>query len=113
VKGALPAVDLWIDVEDNSRLATEALEHGLCLAFNYHGHSRLVEVHTVGITAAGRRAMCSFQVDGGTNSGEIPGWRLFCFDECTGVRLSAAESRGPRPGYKRGAQPFRSIIAEL
>lgn len=103
----------WVDRSRKVELALEALKHGLCLEFDYHGHSRMVEVHTVGVTTAGRPAMCSYQVDGGTSSSPIPDWRLFCFDECINVRLSAAGSNAPRAGYRRGAKQFQTIIAEV
>ena len=57
--------------------------------------------------------MSVFQVDGQTNHPPIPGWRLFCFDECFDVALSNLPSTAPRPDYKKGAKQFIRIDAEV
>jgi len=74
---------------------------------------RVVEVHTIGITTAGRPAMSVWQVDGQNNTPPIPDWRFFCFDKCWDVAVSNLPSLAPRPQYKKGAKQFRRIIAEL
>ena len=97
----------------NKELALDALSKGLCLVLQYDGCHRVVEVHTVGITTAGRPAMSVYQIDGETNSTPIPDWRLMCFDECFGVALLDLPSAPPRPDYKKGAKQFKRIDAEF
>lgn len=97
----------------NKATAIEAITNNVCLSMVYHGHPRIVEVHTVGIAATFKPAMSAFQVDGGSNTPPIPDWREFYFDECFNVSLTDAPSKAPRPGYKRGAKQFRSIEKEI
>lgn len=98
---------------ENRQLAMAALAEGACLSFTYHRLPRVAEVHTVGITTAGRPAMSVFQVDGESDTPPIPDWRLFCFDECFNVALTDIPSLAPRPEYKKGAKQFRIIDAEI
>jgi len=97
----------------NCAVAIKALNADRCLSFTYEGLARIVEVHTVGVTTAGRPAMCAYQVDGSSNSGPVPDWRMFCFDECFDVTITERSSSAPRSEHKRGAKQFRSIDREV
>ena len=99
--------------EFNLELARDALRQGLCLEFVYGGCRRLVEVHAIGVTMAGRLAISAFQVEGNTRSTPIPGWRLFCLEECANVSISGTRSKAPRPGYRRGDSQFSHIGAQI
>lgn len=94
-------------------LAIEALRNTVCLAFDYHGCHRIVEVHTVGTSLKDRPSMSVFQVDGQCNDTTIPGWAFFCFDECFNVALTDRPAFPPRPDYSKGAKQFRRIDAEF
>lgn len=99
--------------EGNRALALSAIRQGVCIHLLYDGCERVAEVHTVGVTTAGRPAMSVYQVDGQSNTPPIPDWRLFCFDECFDVRLTNIPSAAPRPEYKKGAKQFKRIDAEI
>ena len=99
--------------ELNLELARDALRQGLCLEFVYSGCRRLVEVHAIGVTTAGRLAISAFQVEGSTRSTPIPGWRHFCLEECANVSISETRSEAPRPDYRRGDSQFRHIGAQI
>lgn len=94
-------------------LAIAALHRGLCLSFDYDGRHRVVEVHAVGVTSAGRLALSGYQVSGGSNSGPVPGWRLYCLEDCHNVRMTEVQALVPRTGYRRGSALFERIRAEL
>jgi hypothetical protein len=83
------------------------------LAFKYDGFARMVEPHTYGIDVKGRRALRAFQVDGGSESGEYVGWKMFHVDEIFGLSELPKSFDSPRPGFKRGDSAFRIITAEL
>ena len=70
----------------NQELANEALRDSICLRITYESLPRLVGVHTVGITTAGRPGMSVYQVDGEAKDGPVPNWRLFCFDNASTLR---------------------------
>lgn len=101
------------EAANNHSLALEALRTSVRLTLVYDNCYRVVEVHTVGTTTAGRPAMSVYQIDSETNSTPIPDWRLFCFDECFNVALSDLPSSPPRPDYKKGAKQFKRIDAEV
>jgi hypothetical protein len=82
------------------------------LSFVYEGHSRVLEPHTYGIDKKGHRALCAYQVRGGSRSGKL-GWRVFHEREMQNIALLDESFASPRPGYKRGDTQFRSIIAQL
>lgn len=103
----------FVQAGHDKHLAISALETGVSLSLTYDGLHRMVEVHAVGVTTAGRPAMSAYQVDGQSNTPPIPDWRLFCFDECFDVALTTIKSNAPRAGYKKGAKSFRKIDAEI
>ncbi|MFC3309566.1 hypothetical protein [Blastomonas aquatica] len=90
-----------------------ALAQRRCLTFTYHGCYRVVGVFTVGLTQAGRPAMSAWQIDGQSNSGTVPKWGLFCFDECFDVALSDLPMPTQPADYSKGAKQFRIIDAEF
>ncbi|SFM61105.1 hypothetical protein [Methylobacterium pseudosasicola] len=93
--------------------ACTALRNGKCLELRYDGFSRVVEVHTVGISTAGHQIMSVWQVRGGSNSGERQGWKLMRLDEALGAVEIDEKSQAPRSGYKRNPKPFRSVICQI
>lgn len=108
-----PRISSALVIAHNQSLAVTALGAAVCLRLEHGGLPRLVEVHTVGMTPAGRAAMSAYEVGGRTRAGDLPGWRLFCFDECFDLALTDTPSAAPRPGYRKRAEPFSQIITEL
>jgi len=83
------------------------------LSFMYDGFRRTVEPHTFGMDAKGHMALRAYQVDGGSESGEYVGWKMFHAHEMLGLTVQSQTFAGPRPGYKRGDKAFTSIRAQL
>ncbi len=96
-----------------AQLAHWALERGLRLKVQYDGYNRVVEVHTIGISTAGKAAMSVWQVRGGSTSDEPTGWKLLRFDQATSAEITDEKSEAPRPGYQRNAKGFSHIVAQL
>jgi hypothetical protein len=94
-------------------VASDALRQGKCLELRYDGFTRIVEVHTVGITTAGNEAMSVWQVRGGSVSNERQGWKRMRFDEAFSAHITDEKSEAPRQGYKRGDKGFSSISAQV
>lgn len=97
----------------NHELAVQALSVSVCLSVCYRSRDRIVEVHTVGSTAAGRPAASVYQVDGHSNHTTIPGWALLYLDECFNVAITDRPACAPRPDYRRGAKHFQVIDVEI
>lgn len=94
-------------------IAVEAILRGVCVRLQYDGFSRTVEVHTVGVSTAGKQCMSVFQVDGGSARGDGHGWKLMSVEKALGMSLTEAPSAGPRQGFRRGDQRMARIIAEV
>ena len=58
------------------RLVAAILDHRI-VHFRYQGHDRTVEPHLLGLHEAGEPMLLAYQTAGGSNSGQIPGWRSF------------------------------------
>lgn len=93
--------------------AIDALQSGKLLELRYDGFSRVVEVHTVGVTTAGNEAMSVWQVRGGSDSNEPTGWKTMRLDEAFSAHVIEEKSKAPRTGYKRGAKTFSRIYCQL
>ncbi len=93
--------------------ALEALRSGRRLTLGYDGQIRVVEVHAVGVTGDGRRAVLVWQVRGGSRSGEGSGWKLLFADKALGARILEERSAAPRPGYVRDSPQLARIDAQL
>lgn len=91
----------------------EALKSGRCLEVRYHGFTRVVEVHTCGVTTADNRAMRVWQVRGGSVSNEPRGWKVLLLDEAVSFGILDEKSEAPRRGYKRGDKLFSRIVCEI
>jgi len=83
------------------------------LSFTYDGRSRVAEPHTYGIDAKGHVALRAYQVQGGSESGEYVGWKLFHVNEMRGLTVLQEHFQGARPKYKRGDSAFSTIHAQL
>ncbi len=94
-------------------VALAALRTGRRLALTYDGHVRIVELHAVGRTAAGRPAVLVWQVRGGSRSGKASGWKLLFADGALAVHLLDEPSDAPRPGYIRDTPQLASFDAQL
>lgn len=93
--------------------AQRALKKGVLLKVKYDFFTRLVEVHTVGVTKAGNSCMRVFQVGGGSVQGEKQGWKMLLMDGVLDAKLTKTPSLAPRPGYKMGDKGMTSITMEL
>lgn len=93
--------------------ASEALRSGKCLQLHYDGFTRTVEVHAVGYTRDGKEIMRAWQVRGGSQSGESPGWKLFRFDKTFSTSITDEDSKAPRPEYKRDDTHIARIICQV
>lgn len=83
------------------------------LRFNYRGHTRTVEPHIYGIDGKGHHALSAYQIEGGSDSGQPVGWKLFHIDEISGGNMLRKHFWGPRPDYNPADRVFASVIAQL
>lgn len=81
-------------------LLCQAIKRRKCVQLHYRGHNRTIEVHAVGVnTETGNTLLRSFQVSGGSNSGQTEGWKLMDVSKITTCSISDLESNAPRAQY--------------
>jgi hypothetical protein len=91
----------------------DAIENRNLLEFYYDGHYRLVEPHTYGCSSKGNDILSAYQIEGTSEEGGIPDWRLFTTSEIIGLRKTDFTFSGTRPKYGRGDSRMREIYIEL
>ena len=91
----------------------DAVRNRCVLSFSYHGHPRIMEPHTHGITTAGNEAVRCYQTAGTSDSGTIPGWRMILVSEIISLSVSGEHFVGERPGYSKGDKGMSTIFVEL
>lgn len=97
-----------------AKQALRAMATGLVLDVEYDGLSRLVEVHTVGLSKSGHPVMRVYQLEAGqSHSGNPSPWRLLSLDKVSSARLVDVKSYAPREGYRKGDAGMRHIFTEL
>lgn len=94
--------------------AIKAMERGRRLSVEYDGMDRVVEVHAVGVSLAGRPCMRVYQVEGGSVSGEVYGWKLMTLSKIFNKpKILREKSDAPREGYRRNDAGMRYVFQEL
>lgn len=90
-----------------------AIEDRHLLEFRYDGFRRIVEPHAFGVSKRGRYTLRAYQVDGGSESGETAGWKLFHVSDMQSIVVSPERFPGPRPDYRRDDRIFARIISQV
>ena len=91
----------------------EAITHRQGLSFRYDNHNRIVEPHLLGVSTAGHMTLNAYQVEGGSSSGKIPGWRPFLLSKISGLSIVATTFSSARNGYNPNAKGMQKILARL
>ena len=90
-----------------------AIKNKQLLSFTYDGFAREVEPHCLGVDKKGHPALRAFQVNGGSESGEYVGWKMFHVNEIRNLNVLQKKFTISRPGYKRGDKDMAQIKAEV
>ena len=77
------------------RLVAAILDHRV-VHFRYQGHERTVEPHLLGLHEAGEPLLVAYQTGGGSQSGQVPGWRTFITTSIEDVVVNDQHFPGPR-----------------
>ncbi len=106
------------DLDDHDKevacRAMKAMGLGLTLGLEYNGSPRVVEVHAVGLSTAGKPCMRVYQLQGASNSGEDQGWKLMSLGKVFEMpKLMDIHSLAPREGYRKGDLGMTQIFTEL
>ncbi|NNF08647.1 MAG: hypothetical protein HKN21_17930 [Candidatus Eisenbacteria bacterium] len=73
-----------------------AISNWQLMRFEYQGKLRVVEPHVYGHNR-GADQILTYQVDGESGSGELPGWRRFFVEKIEELEILPERFEGPRP----------------
>lgn len=92
-----------------------AIKHKNLLEFTYKGLTRIVEPHTLGVNLKDNEILSAFQIDGESDTIEIPGWGLFSITKISDLKILDENFAEPRfaEGFKRNSDRMKKIISEL
>jgi hypothetical protein len=99
-----------IQITGTERLVRAALEHRV-VRFRYHGQARTVEPQLIGLHEAGEPMLVAYQTAGGSNSGELPGWRTFITTAVDEVELTDERFPGARGDLNLASHAMVEIFA--
>lgn len=91
----------------------DAIDDREVVQFRYDGYARTVEPHKVGRTTAGNDVLSGFQTAGGSDSGDVPNWKLFKLSGIRHLNATGDTFGGPRNGYSRSDDRMDRIYCRL
>jgi hypothetical protein len=99
-----------MQITGTERLVRAVLDHRV-VRFRYQGQARTVEPQLVGLHEAGEPMLVGYQTAGGSNSGEIPGWRTFITTAIEEVEVTDEAFAGARGDLVLSAHSMLEIFA--
>jgi WYL domain len=98
------------ELATGERLVRAILEHR-AVEFVYQGYRRTVEPYLLGLHEAGEPILLGYQTGGGSQSGDIPGWRAFITTGIGDVVVSDRSFAGPRSDFNPYGESMLEIFA--
>lgn len=91
----------------------DAIRSKTILTFMYRNYRRVVQPYALGISKAGNECLRCYQIEGTSDSGEVPGWKMMRTSEISYLCTSEKNFPTARPEYKRGDSGMLTIFCEL
>ena len=98
------------ELTSGERLVRAILDHRV-VEFIYQGYRRTVEPYLLGLHEAGEPILLGYQTAGGSQSGEVPGWRTFTTTGIGEVEVSDRSFAGPRSDFNPYGHSMLEIFA--
>jgi WYL domain-containing protein len=98
------------ELTNGERLVRAILDHRV-VEFVYQGYRRTVEPYLLGLHEAGEPLLLGYQTAGGSQSGEIPGWRAFITTGIGDVEVIDHTFSGPRSDFNPYGESMLEIFA--
>ena len=92
------------------RLVLAVLDHRVARV-RYQGRDRVIEPQLIGIHEAGEPMLVAYQTAGGSQSGDVPGWRTFITTSVEDVEVTDQRFSGPRGDLDITAHRMIEIFA--
>lgn len=91
----------------------QAIDEMRLLIVEYGGVRRRVQPHVYGDDAQGHRLLSAYQVDGGSTSGEVRGWKSFRMERVGAIEITNERFHAPRPEFQRDDGAFNYIVRQV
>ncbi|MBC7749160.1 MAG: hypothetical protein H7Z76_11405 [Methylotenera sp.] len=91
----------------------KAIENRNLLQFYYDENLRIVEPHTFGFSKKGNDILSAYQIDGKSDKGYVPDWKLFTISKILTLKTLERTFEGEREGYNTDDSRMITIYAEL
>lgn len=101
------------DLSPFTTVALKAMKDGNCVDLIYHGERRLVEIHAVGVSKAGKPCVRVYQVVGGSVFSEKTGWKMLTVADIEDFKEVNERSQAPRLGYRPDDAGMRAILGQV
>jgi hypothetical protein len=98
------------ELTNGERLVRAILDHRV-VEFSYQGYRRTVEPYLLGLHEAGEPILLGYQTAGGSQSGEIPGWRAFITTAIGDIEVINRTFAGPRSDFNPYGESMLEIFA--
>jgi hypothetical protein len=102
--------EAFAELTTGERLVRAILDHRV-IEFPYQGYRRTVEPYLLGIHEAGEPILLGYQTAGGSQSGEIPGWRAFITTGIGDVDVTNQSFAGPPSDFNPYGHSMLEIFA--
>jgi len=97
----------------NSKIC-DAISNKNVIEFYHSGGIRIVEPHCYGIHKdTGNEVLCAYQISGYSESGNLPGWRLFVVSDMSALKVTDKTFLSPRPKYNPNDSRMSRIFCNL
>jgi hypothetical protein len=91
-----------------------AIQNRKLVSFYYKGHQRVLVPGAYGRHKSTRNELLrAYQVRGGRNKGEVPGWGMYKLSDIRGFQILDETIGQIPPGYKHGDSHLSPIYCEL
>jgi hypothetical protein len=98
------------ELTTGERLVRAILDHRV-IEFGYQGYRRTVEPYLLGIHEAGEPILLGYQTAGGSQSGDVPGWRAFITTAIGDVEVTSRGFAGPPADFNPYGHSMLEIFA--
>jgi len=92
----------------------EAIRNRKLVSFYYKNHQRVLVPGAYGLhKTTGNKLLRAYQIRGGRNTGETPGWGLFKIEEISSYQVLDEQIENVPPGYVQGDSALSPIYCQL
>ncbi len=103
-----------MDLEEVNKKLRQAIEDELIVRFSYKWRTRVVEPYLIGVHEEENELMLrGFQIEGESESGGLPDWRLFRLAKISGLKITEQEFKPRREIYEPNDPDMKKVVSRI